>query len=181
MAALAVVVLHERAGAARWAAIGAGFTGVLLVIQPRAEGFNAWALVCLSGTFFQAARELLTRRIDPTVPALLITLASALAVMLLAAVATLAQGWQPVSPVQLATLALAAALLATGYFFIVNCMRHGDMSVVAPFRYTGLLVAVLLGWLFWDEVPNALAWAGIAVLPGAGLFLLREGQTRAAA
>ena len=181
MAALGVFVLHERAGAARRAAIGAGFVGVLLVIQPRAQGFNAWALVCLSGTFFQALRELLTRRIDPTVPALLITLASALAVMLLAAAATLAQGWQPVSALQLATLALAAALLATGYFFIVNCMRHGDMTVVAPFRYTGLLVAVLLGWLFWDEVPNALAWAGIAVLLGAGLFLLREGQTRAAA
>jgi drug/metabolite transporter (DMT)-like permease len=175
MAALGVFVLHERAGAARWAAIGAGFVGVLLVIQPRAQGFNAWALVCLSGTFFQALRELLTRRIDPTVPALLITLASALAVMLLAAAATLAQGWQPVSALQLATLALAAALLATGYFFIVNCMRHGDMTVVAPFRYTGLLVAVLLGWLFWDEVPNALAWTGITVLLGAGLVLLRDG------
>jgi drug/metabolite transporter (DMT)-like permease len=176
MAALAVLVLHERAGAARWVAIGTGFVGVLLVIQPRAQGFNGWSLVCLAGTFFQASRELLTRRIDPAVPSLLITLASALAVLVLAAGATAMQGWQPVAPAQVARLALAAALLASGYFFIVNSMRHGEMTVVAPFRYTGLMVAVLLGWLFWGEVPNALAWAGIAVLLGAGLFLLRESR-----
>ena len=176
MAALAVAVLHERAGPARWAAIGAGFMGVLLVIQPSAQGFNGWSLVCLSGTFFQATRELLTRRIDPAVPSLLITLASALAVLVLAAGAMALQGWQPVTPGQLALLALAAALLSSGYFFIVNSMRHGEMTVVAPFRYTGLMVAVLLGWLLWNEVPNAMAWAGIAVLLGAGLYLLRESR-----
>ena len=179
MAALAVAVLHERAGPARWAAIGAGFMGVLLVIQPSAQGFNGWSLVCLSGTFFQATRELLTRRIDPAVPSLLITLASALAVLVLAAGATALQGWQPVAPLQWARLALAAALLASGYFFIVNSMRHGEMTVVAPFRYTGLLVAVGLSWLVWDQVPNALAWAGIAVLMLAGLALLREGRSAA--
>lgn len=179
MAALAVAVLHERAGPARWAAIGAGFMGVLLVIQPSAQGFNGWSLVCLSGTFFQATRELLTRRIDPAVPSLLITLASALAVLVLAAGAMALQGWQPVTPGQLALLALAAALLSSGYFFIVNSMRHGEMTVVAPFRYTGLLVAVGLSWLVWDQVPNALAWAGIAVLMLAGLALLREGRSAA--
>lgn len=179
MAALAVVLLKERASPARWAAIGAGFAGVLLVIQPKAEGFNAWALVCLGGTFFQATRELLTRRIDPSLPAILVTLASALAVLLLAAVVMLGQGWQPMQPRQLATLALAAALLSTGYFLIVGSMRHGEMNVVAPFRYTGLMVAVLLGWLFWGEVPNAMAWAGIGVLLGAGLFLLHESRAPA--
>ena len=179
MAALAVAVLHERAGPARWAAIGAGFMGVLLVIQPSAQGFNGWSLVCLSGTFFQATRELLTRRIDPAVPSLLITLASALAVLVLAAGAIALQGWQPVAPLQMARLALAAALLSSGYFFIVNSMRHGEMTVVAPFRYTGLLVAVGLSWLVWDQVPNALAWAGIAVLMLAGLALLREGRSAA--
>jgi drug/metabolite transporter (DMT)-like permease len=181
MAALAVVLLRERASAIRWFAIGAGFVGVLLIIQPRAQGFNGWALVCLSGTFCQALRELLTRRIDAAVPSILITLASALAVMVLAALATLPQGWQAVQPQQLAGLALAAALLATGYFFIVNSMRHGEMTVVAPFRYTGLMVAVGLGWGLWGEVPNGVAWAGIAVLLCAGLVLLQEGRWRPAA
>lgn len=178
MALFAVVFLHERAGLPRWLAIGVGFAGVLLVIQPRAEGFNAWALVCLGGTVCHVGRELLTRRIDPAVPAILITLASTVAVLALAAAATLVDGWQPVQPSQFGALTLAAALLASGYFFIVNSMRHGEMTVVAPFRYVGLLVAVLLGWGVWGEVPNAPAWAGIALLVGTGVYLMLEGRRR---
>lgn len=178
MALFAVLFLHERAGLARWLAMGAGFVGVLLVIQPRAEGFNAWALVCLAGTVSHVGRELMTRRIDPTVPAILVTLGSVVVVTALAAVFLLAQGWQPVSLQQLGLLSLAAALLAGGYFFIVNSMRHGEMTVVAPFRYTGLLVALLLGWMVWGELPNALAWAGIALLLASGLYLLFEGRSR---
>ncbi len=178
MALLAVLLLGEHPGWARWLAIALGFGGVLLVIQPRADGFNAWALLCLAGTGFQAARELITRRIDPRIPAILVTLGSAVAVTLLAAVACALQPWQAVQPRQLALLALAAALLASGYFFIVNSMRHGEMSVVAPFRYTGLVVALLLGWAIWGEVPNALAWAGIALLAATGLYLLHDGRQR---
>ena len=52
-------------------------------------------------------------------------------------------------------------------------MRQGQMSVVAPFRYSGLLFALLLGWLVWGEVPNTLAFCGIGLLVGAGLYMLR--------
>jgi drug/metabolite transporter (DMT)-like permease len=48
--------------------------------------------------------------------------------------------------------------------------------VVAPCRYTGLLIAVALGWVFWGDVPDAMAWAGIALVIGAGLYLLRQGR-----
>ncbi len=181
MALAAVLLLHERAGPGRWVAIGAGFVGVLLVIQPRAHGFTGWALVCLAATFAHVARELQTRRIDAAVPSILVTVGSAIAVLLMAALLLPAQGWQPLRALQLGQLALAAALLATGYFCVVNSMRHGEMSAVAPFRYVGLLVAVLLGWLLWREVPNALAWGGIALMVGSGLFLMLEGHWRARA
>lgn len=179
MALLARLVLGERVPALRWAAIVTGFVGVLLVIQPRGEGFNAWAWVCLAATGCHAARELVTRRIDRALPALTVTLASALAVTAAAGALTAWQGWKPMGLGDAATLALAAGLLATGYFCIVNSMRHGDMSVVAPFRYSALLMALVLGWLVWREVPNALAWGGIALLLGAGLAIAFEGRWRA--
>lgn len=179
MALLARLVLGERVPLLRWVAIGTGFVGVLLVIQPRGEGFNAWAWVCLAATGCHAARELVTRRIDRALPALTVTLASAIAVTAAAAALTAWQGWRPMAIGAAATLALAAALLATGYFCIVNSMRHGDMSVVAPFRYSALLMALVLGWLVWREVPNALAWAGIALLLAAGLAIAFEGRLRA--
>jgi len=179
MALAAVLLLHEQAGLSRWLAIVAGFVGVLLVIQPQAQGFNAWALVCLAATLAQAGRELWTRRIDPGVPSILVTLGSAVAVLAVAALMLPLQGWQPMRLAQVLQLAMAAALLAAGYFCVVNSMRHGEMSAVAPFRYLGLLVAVLLGWLVWREVPNPLAWAGIALMVGSGLFLMLEGRLRA--
>lgn len=178
MAVLAALFLGERVRAARWCAIALGFVGVLLVVQPQAQGFDGWALVCLGATLCHSVRELLTRHIDRSIPSVGITLASALSVTGMAALATLTSGWQPLTLRALALLAAAAALLAAGYFLIVTSMRHGEMSTVAPFRYSSILVALLLGWAVWGHVPDALAWAGIALLLGTGLYLLHDERRR---
>lgn len=174
IALLAVVFLGERPGAARWLAVGAGFGGVLLIVQPSAAGFSGWAWVCLAGTLCHASRDLLTRHIGASVPALLVTLANAVAVTLAAALWMSLSGWQPMQAAQLGLVVAAAALLSTAYWLIVMGMRSGEMSVVAPFRYVGLLAALLLGWLVWRDVPNALASAGIGLLLAAGVYLLHE-------
>jgi len=175
----AVLFLRERAGPRRWFAVGAGFVGVLLVVQPRADGFTAYALLCLAGTVFQAGRELLTRRIDPAVPSIVVALASVGCVTVLAAVLMPIQGWQPFTLSELGLLAAAAALLATGYFLVVVGMREGEISLVVPFRYVGLLVAVLMGYAVWGEVPNAIAWGGMSLLLVSGIYLVHGERGRA--
>jgi len=177
---MAVLAFKERVGLARWIAIATGFAGVVLIVQPSAAGFNAFALLCLVGTFFHAARDLTTRAIDTAVPSILITLATALAVLALAGLLTAVQGWQAPTARQLGLLAAASVFLSAGYFLIITGMRTGDISVIAPFRYTGLLFALAMGWLVWGDVPNGLAWAGIALLVGAGLYVL-HGERRASA
>ena len=174
MIVFAVLFLGEGISLTRALAIGAGFFGVLLVIQPRADGFNAWALVCLFGTLFHAARDLLTRRIPAGIPSILITLSTAIAVTLISGAISVVEGWRAFSALDLLMLGLAAAFLSGGYYFIISCMRAGEMSLIAPFRYSGLLFALLLGYFIWDEVPNALAWSGIALLIGSGLYLLMK-------
>ncbi len=84
IAVLAALFLRERLGPARWIAIGIGFVGVLLVIQPRSEHFNGYALVCLLASVLIAVRDLVTRRVHAAVPSILITLSNTVAVMLLA-------------------------------------------------------------------------------------------------
>ncbi len=176
---MAVLWLGERVGPARWVAIGAGFVGVLMIVQPSAEGFNAYAWLCLAGTLLHAARDLVTRRIASSTPSLLITLSTALAVTLLAAAISVAQGWVAVGLTQIGLLAVASVFLSTGYYLLIVAMRAGEISVIAPFRYVGLLFALVLGWLVWRELPNALAWAGIALLVGAGLYVLHEQRASA--
>ncbi len=174
----AVLALGERVGPARWLAIATGFAGVLLVVQPSAAGFNAYALLCLGGTLLHAGRDLTTRYIHADVPSILITLATAVTVTLLSGGLSLVQGWQPMAARHLGLLALASVFLSIGYYLIIVGMRHGDMSVVAPFRYTGLLFALAIGWAMWGDTPNALAFAGIALLVGAGLYVLHSERAR---
>jgi drug/metabolite transporter (DMT)-like permease len=179
MTLFAVLALREQVGTARWAALAVGFAGVLLVVQPRAEGFNAWALLCVGGTLLHAARDLSTRFIAAQVPSILVTVSTAVAVTGLSGVLSLVQGWQPFTGTQLALLAGASVFLSGGYFLLVHSLRGGEMSVIAPFRYSGLLFALVLGWAVWGDVPNALAWVGIALLVGAGLYVLHTERVRA--
>ena len=178
MTVFAALFLHERVGLVRWLAIAIGFVGVVLIIQPRAHGFNVYALVCLAGTVLHAARDLLTRRIDASVPSIVITLSTAAAVTLLSGGLSLVQGWRAFGAAQLGLLALASVFLAGGYYLIINSMRHGEMSLIAPFRYSGLLFALVLGYTIWGDVPNTLAWWGIGLLVGSGLYVLHHERRR---
>lgn len=175
---LAVIAFREQVHAARWLAIAAGFTGVLLVVQPHGTQFSGYALLCLAGTVFQATRDFSTRLIDRTIPSVLVTLSTAAAVTLLAGVWSLFQDWAPATPTHLGQLAAASVFLSGGYFLLTVAMRAGEMSLIAPFRYTGLVFALLLGYAVWGHVPNAWAWAGIALLLGAGLWLMRPARRR---
>ena len=178
IAGFAAVYMGESTGAGRWLAIGLGFLGVLLIIQPRAEGFNLYAVVCLIGTTLMSVRDVLTRRIAVGVPATIITLATAVAVTLLSGAVSLVEGWQPFGGFEFTLLALASVFLAAGYYCIVVGMRHGELSVVGPFRYSGLLWAVIIGFVVWGDIPNALAWVGIVLLTGSGLYVVYSERAR---
>ena len=173
IALYAAIVWRERVGPARWLAIVGGFSGVLLIVQPTAEAFNAWSLMCLFATLLHTGRDLITRTIALTVPSILITLTTSTAVVLLTGPWSLLQGWQPVDGRQLGLLAAASVFLSAAYYTVIVGMRSGELSLIAPFRYTSLIYALLLGWLVWGEVPDPLAWSGIVLMVAAGLFMLR--------
>jgi drug/metabolite transporter (DMT)-like permease len=82
-------------------------------------------------------------------------------------------------------IACAAALLIVGYQFIIMAMRSGEISFVAPFRYTGLLFSILLGFLIFSDVPDLAMILGSGIIVGSGLYMLyRErvvGRSKAAA
>jgi len=178
---LAPLFTGPRLGPAPWLATSLGFVGVLLIVQPQADGFNAYAIVCLVATLLASLRDLMTRRVPPGMPTILVTLSTTAAVTVLAGVVSVFEGWGPVRPAEGAMTAVAAVFLSGGYFLIVRGMRHGDVAVVAPFRYTALLFAMVIGYAVWGELPNALAWGGIALVVGAGIHVLRHGRRARAA
>jgi len=179
--ALAAIFIGERVGLSRWLAIGAGFIGVLMIIQPQTEGFNVFALVCFFATLLLAVRDLLTRRVHVGVSSTLLTLSTTVAMTLLAGTLSLFETWKPIGAFELGLLAVAAVFLAAGYYLIIGCTRYGEFSLTAPFRYSGLLFATLAGYVVWGDRPNVLAWCGIALMIGSGIHILRtSGRARAA-
>lgn len=181
IAMLAAVFLGERLGPPRWVAVGIGFLGVLLIIQPQAEGFNVYALVCLLATVLLSVRDLLTRRVHAGVPSILITLSNTVAVTLLAGGLSLVEGWRPFAAFEVGLLAVAAVFLSAAYYLIVISTRRGDLSLIAPFRYSALLFATIVGFMVWGDRPNALAWSGIALVIASGIYVLRASRRARAA
>ena len=171
---LAVLLLGERVAWRRWSAIIAGLAGVLMVVQPSTAAFNLFSLVALAGTLMGALRDVMTRRIALEIPSVLVTFATAVAITAIAGVSVLIRGWHSVTAADLALLATASLFLIGAYQLIIVAMRIAETSTVAPFRYTAILWALILGYALWGDVPNALALAGIAVLVASGLYLMHR-------
>jgi drug/metabolite transporter (DMT)-like permease len=174
IALFAALMLGERISGRHWGIIGVGFMGVLMVVQPQADGFNAWGWVALAGTMFHALRDLSVRHIPDHVPSIMVTLGTAITATLMAGIWALWHPWQSVTWTEWALMTGAAVFLSIGYFLLIKATRTADMTVIAPFRYMGLLTAVIIGFVVWGDVPNALAWVGMALLAGAGIWMIKD-------
>ena len=172
---LAVLMLKEDVRWRRWTAVGVGFVGVLLVIQPRPSDINGWTWVALTGTFLGAFRDIIVRHLPPAVPTLVVSFTTAITVALVGCAWALVEGWQPIDARALGYIVASSLLLAIGYQFLVIALRSGgEISVMGSFRYSSILWALAIGYVVWGEVPNTLALAGIAVIVGSGLYILHR-------
>lgn len=175
-ALLAAWLLHERVGPWRWAAIGLGLAGVLLIVQPGLAGFNAAALLCLAGTVLHALRDLMTRRVPAAVPSVLVAGCAALGLTLVAGAWSLLEGWRTVGGPTLAAMAVSAICLCGGLLAVIASLRRAAVSTVAPLRYASLPLALLVGLLLWGDVPEPWASAGMALVIAAGAMALRAAR-----
>jgi drug/metabolite transporter (DMT)-like permease len=167
----AVLFFAEPVGWRRMLAIVAGLIGVMIIVRPGTDGFTLAALLCVASVLATAGRDLATRSIDPEIPSLMITVITAIAVSMFGAVLTpLLGGWQAVSAVSFSHIALAAVTVLIGYQCIIVAMRTGEISSVAPLRYTSLIFSALLGWMFFAEVPDKWAVIGAAIVIVSGLY-----------
>lgn len=175
----AAIVFAEPVGWRRWSAVAIGFLGVLLIVRPGTEGFSTASLWVLACVFFCVVRDLATKQIPEDIPTLAVSSLTAAAVTLIGAIMIAPLGgWRPIEPAHLGLIAIAAVLLLVGYQFIIMAMRSGDISFVAPFRYTALLWALFLGWLVFSVVPDTLTLAGSAIVVGSGLYMLWRERRR---
>lgn len=178
MTAIAAVFTIERVGWRRWTAVALGFGGILMIVQPRADAFSGWSLVALTSMCFIVMRDLVTRRLDAAIPSMIVVLANTAMIVVGASALIPFQGWVPMTGIEYLQLAGAAVFVLSGYQLIIDSMRHGEMSLVVPFRYSALVWAILAGLLVWGDLPNPLAFSGICVIVASSLYILHRERVR---
>ncbi len=172
-----VLFYKEKIGWRRMGAIVLGFFGMLIIVRPGPDGFNLYVSYALAAVGFVTIRDLVTRRMSAETPSLMVTLCSSIALLLFSCAAAFSQPWVHVSSTEGSLIAIASVFIIGAYLFSVMVMRVGDVSFVAPFRYTGLLWALLTGWVFFDEWPDGWTLIGAGIVVGAGVVALsREAQ-----
>jgi len=175
----AALAFGEPVGWRRWSAIVAGFIGVLIIVRPGVAGFNQFTLLALVSVLFCSVRDLATKRIPSHIPSLFITLLTTITVTTAGALILFPLGgWTPLAGRSVGLLALAAVLVLIGYQCVIMALRSGDISAIAPFRYTALLWALLLGYLVFGDVPDVLMVTGASIIVASGLYAFYREHVR---
>ncbi|ODN70026.1 DMT family transporter [Methylobrevis pamukkalensis] len=183
MTAAGAMFMGDVVGWRRWIAICAGFCGILIIVQPGAEGFNIFSLLALAAAASVTLRDLSTRAMAASMPTLFVTAVTTLIVTMVGGSIALIEAaggtnFQPVSLKAFLCLAGSAASVLVAYTLIIVAMRHGETLTVAPFRYFQVLWAILAGWLVWDTVPQLPTLLGIAIVVASGVYMVHRERQR---
>lgn len=174
---LAIPLLGERVGLHRAGAVAAGFAGVL-VLSVGQGGFGAsigpvGLAAALLNAFISACTALLIRRLSATESSATIT-AWQSALMAAFCSLLLPFGWVTPGPRDLALLAGIGLSGGVAQYWMTQAYRFGAASMVSAFTYTGIVWAVLFGWLVWHDVPEPSVLLGAAIVIAAGLYILHR-------
>lgn len=185
-----VIFLGERVGARRWSAVAVGFAGVLLIVKPGTSAFQLASFFPMLAATLYAVMHIVTRRIGGTESAATMAVYSQLAFLIVSSLIGLAIGdgglagrvhpdldflvrqWGPVASADYWLLGLLGVSGLMGVLFISQAYRLSEAAFAAPFEYVAMPMAILWGVTIFGTWPDRIAWAGIVLIIGSGLYLV---------
>ncbi len=179
---MAAMFLGEKVGWRRWSAVVLGFVGVLIILRPGLGDFDPNLLWVMLYIFGLAARDVASRALPPTVSTQF-AVAWAMVPMTLAGIILMQiqGGWRPIDGTTALWYVLCTAAVVVALWMITSALRTGEVSTVAPFRYTRILFALTIAFVVFDEVPDFWTWIGAGLIVGSGLYAFVRERQRAAA
>lgn len=189
MTAFSVVLLRERVGLQRWAAVVIGLLGVVLVLQPAGAGLTTGTLLALASAVFYALASLSSRQMSTTEASHTILFYYSISVLIMTgAIGLLGEtglvpswDWPPLLLADLWIFLIVGFAGSFGQFFFNQAFRYGEVSMLAPLEYTALVWGIIYGFLLWNEFPAPMVLAGAAVIAGSSLYIARRETRRARA
>jgi drug/metabolite transporter (DMT)-like permease len=191
LVALSVPLLREKVGVQRWLAVCIGFLGVLIILRPGASVVDPASILALLSALAYAISGVVTRRLGGTDSSSSMAFYTTVFYLSVTAVIGMVLGdgaffsvghdsmefllreWTLPSWSDLGLMALLGLIAASGFYFLAQAYRVAQATSVAPFEYFGLLLAVIWGYAFWGDFPDTYAIAGMVLVVGSGLYVLR--------
>jgi drug/metabolite transporter (DMT)-like permease len=192
---LSAVFLSEKVRIYRWSAVLSGLVGVVIISWPRLtvlqNGVGAeetfGALATIAGAFLAAVAMLIVRRLVRTEATQTIVLFFSISASVIA-LGSIPFGWVALNPAQIMLLMTAGIIGGVAQIALTESYRHAEASVLAPFEYASILLALIIGYFVFAETPTAYTLIGSAIIVFAGIFIilreralgLQRGQAKAA-
>ncbi|MDZ4085697.1 MAG: DMT family transporter [Tabrizicola sp.] len=176
---LSALALREKVGPRRWAAVAVGFVGTLIIIRPGLVEVNPGTFYALGAGVALGSYFVMTRAMAGVADAMVLNFQTS---AIGAALMTLALPflWLSPSPTQWAMLAALGVIATLGHVLITKAYEHGEASLLAPLAFTEIIMATILGWWFFGDLPDRWTVLGVTILIASAVYIsVRERQVKA--
>jgi drug/metabolite transporter (DMT)-like permease len=168
--ALSPLILGEHVGIRRWITVCIGFVGVLIIIRPGFQELNIGVLYALGAGTTSAFYILLTRHMTGRAKAMVATFQTS-AIGAIVLTAALPLSYAVPTAYQWTLLILLGTIAIAGHFLITRAYDFAEASMLAPFNYTEMIIAVIVGWYFFGDLPDKWTIIGVSILIGCAIYI----------
>ena len=171
--AFSPILLGEKVGFRRWTAVAVGFIGSLIVIRPGYLEFNLASMAALATGFFYGFYLIITRKLstsdNPLLTLLITGMVGALLVSLI-----IPFYWVKPTLNQWSLMAGIGVFACIGHLFLILSLKYADASKLAPLGYTEIIPNVIIGYYFFNELPDNWTYLGLFIIVLSGLYISRR-------
>ena len=174
--ALSALILREKVNLKTWIAIFFGFLGVLIIMRPGLSVFDPKSLIPLTAAFILSLYQIVTRKVSETdKPETSLFYTSIIGIILMSVLMPFY--WYPMQSFSYYLFIGVGSFFALGIYFQIIALTFTRASVVQPFHYTLILWAIILGYIFYDDVPDNYTILGAVIITLSGIYVLNNRQT----
>ena len=177
LTAASALFLREQVGIHRWSAVGVGFIGVVIAMNPQGGGPVGAYLLVLGATVIYAMIFVSGKQLSKRDSVISLVFTLHLGMGLIATVA-LPWVWVPITWTVLGELLLMALIALAAHYVFAAAFARADVSALAPFEYTALVWATLIGYVVWLDIPSTEVWIGAAIIISCGLYVIHRESLR---
>jgi drug/metabolite transporter (DMT)-like permease len=178
--ALSPFLLGEHVGIRRWTTVAIGFIGVLIIIRPGFQTFNLGVIFALLAGLSSAFYILVTRHLTGKADAMVTTFQSS-TIGAIALTVALPFFWSAMTANQWLLLVLLGAIAIAGHYLITRAYDYAEASLLSPFNYTEMIMAVAAGWWFFGDFPDNYTFLGVSILIACAIYISWRERVRSIA